>query len=64
MEIAEKLEETAREFEDQIRPTVDEARKRVSALNDQAITYIKENPGKCLLGAIAIGYLIGRIARR
>jgi ElaB/YqjD/DUF883 family membrane-anchored ribosome-binding protein len=64
MEIAEKLEETAREFEDQIRPTVDEARKRVTALNDQAITYIKTNPGKCVLGAIALGYLVGRIARR
>jgi hypothetical protein len=64
MEIAEKLEETAREFEDQIRPRVDQARKQVSALNEQAITYIKANPGKCLLGAIALGYLVGRIARR
>ncbi len=64
MEIAEKLEETAREFEDQIRPSVEEAKKRLSTLNGQAITYIKENPGKCLLGALALGYLVGRIARR
>ena len=26
--------------------------------------YIKENPGQCLLGALALGFLIGKIARR
>jgi hypothetical protein len=27
-------------------------------------SYIKENPGKCLVGALAVGYLIGKIASR
>ena len=35
-----------------------------TAANYDAVAYIKENPGKCLLGAIAAGYIIGRIARR
>ena len=33
-------------------------------MNGKVVDYIKENPGKCLLGAIAAGYVIGRIARR
>ena len=64
MEIAEKIEETAREFEDQLRPGVEQAKKRLETLNGDIIGYIKKNPGKCLLGALALGYLVGRIARR
>jgi hypothetical protein len=64
MEMTEQFEKTAREIEDRIRPQIDEAKRKVGDLNDQAVTYIKANPGKCLLGAIAAGYIIGRIARR
>ena len=64
MEIADKIEETAREFEDRVRPQLDQAKKRLGAVNDEVIDYIKTNPGKCLLGALALGYIIGRIARR
>ena len=64
MEMTEKIEETAREIGARVRPQIDEARRRVSSLNDSAISYIKENPGRCLVGAIAIGYLIGKLAGR
>jgi len=64
MEMTEQIEKTAREIEDRFRPQIEEAKKKVSDMNDRAVSYIKENPGKCLLGAIAAGYLIGRIARR
>ncbi|MEA2699310.1 MAG: hypothetical protein QOI66_3581 [Myxococcales bacterium] len=64
MEIAEKLEETAREFEDRVRPQVEQAKKRLGAINEDVTDYIKANPGKCLLGALALGYIVGRIARR
>ena len=43
---------------------VEDAKRRLSSLNDKAIDFIKENPGTCLLGALALGYLIGKIARR
>jgi len=36
----------------------------LSSLNDSMTDYIKENPGKCLVGALAVGYLIGKIASR
>jgi ElaB/YqjD/DUF883 family membrane-anchored ribosome-binding protein len=64
MEMTEQFEKTARELEDRIRPQIEDAKKKVSDLNDRAVSYIKENPGKCLLGAVAAGYIIGRIARR
>lgn len=64
MEIAEKIEETAREFEERVRPQIDQAKKRLGAINEEVIDYIKANPGKCLLGALALGYIVGRIARR
>ena len=64
MEMTEQIEKAAQQIEDRFRPQIEEAKKKVSDLNDQAVSYIKENPGKCLLGAIAVGYVIGRIARR
>ena len=64
MEMTDQIEKTAKELEDRFRPQIEEAKKKVTDLNDRAVSYIKENPGKCLLGAIAAGYIIGRIARR
>jgi hypothetical protein len=64
MEMTEQFEKTARDIEDRIRPQIEEAKKKVGELNNQVTGYIKANPGKCLLGAIAAGFIIGRIARR
>ena len=64
MEMTDQIEKTAKELEDRFRPQIEEAKKKGTDLNDRAVSYIKENPGKCLLGAIAAGYIIGRIARR
>ena len=64
MEMTERLEDTARELGERVRPQIENAKRRLSSLNDSATDYIKENPGKCLVGALAIGYLIGKIASR
>ena len=64
MEMTEKIEETAREIGARVRPQIEEAKRRVSSLNESAIGYIKENPGKCVVGAIAVGFLIGKLASR
>jgi hypothetical protein len=47
-----------------VRPQIDEARRRLTSLNGDVTGYIKENPGRCLLGAIALGFIIGKIARK
>jgi ElaB/YqjD/DUF883 family membrane-anchored ribosome-binding protein len=64
MEMTEQIEERARELGERVRPQIDEARRRLTSMNDAAVDYIKENPGKSLLGAVAIGYIIGKIASR
>jgi len=64
MEMTDQIEQTAREIGDRVRPQIEQARRKLTNINDQAVSYIKENPGKCLMGAIAAGFIIGRIARR
>jgi len=59
-----ELEDTARQIEERVRPQIEQAKRRLSELNSQASGYIKENPGKCVLGALAVGYIIGKIASR
>jgi hypothetical protein len=64
MELTHELEETAREIERRVRPQINDAKKQLSKLNSRVINTIKTHPGKCLLGTLAVGYVIGRIARR
>ncbi|HXJ23216.1 MAG TPA: hypothetical protein VMT03_23570 [Polyangia bacterium] len=64
MEMTEQIEATVREVGARVRPQIDEAKRRLSSLDKEVTGYIKENPGKCLLGALAVGFLIGKIARR
>jgi hypothetical protein len=64
MEMTSDLEDTARHIEERVRPQIAEAKRRISEMNVQATDFIKANPGKCLLGALAAGYIIGKIASR
>jgi ElaB/YqjD/DUF883 family membrane-anchored ribosome-binding protein len=58
------LESALREASEQVKPHLDEAKRQLSSWNERATTYVKENPGKCLLGALALGFVVGKIARR
>jgi len=64
MDLTKDLEDTAREVRRHIRPQVRAAARRLDALNDDVTDYIKENPGKCVLGALAVGVIIGKLASR
>lgn len=64
MEIAEQIESTVRDVGARVRPQLDDAKRRLTSLNGNVTGYIKANPGRCLLGAIAVGFLVGKIARR
>ena len=64
MEIAEQIESTVRDVGARVRPQLDDAKRRLTSLNSNVAGYIKANPGRCLIGAIAIGFLVGKIARR
>jgi hypothetical protein len=64
MEITRDIGDTAREIGDRMRPQIEEAKRRLGDFNQQVTGFIKANPGKCLLGALAVGYLVGKIASR
>jgi hypothetical protein len=48
----------------QVRPQIEKARQQLQSLNGQATDFIKAHPAACLLGAVGLGYLIARVARR
>jgi ElaB/YqjD/DUF883 family membrane-anchored ribosome-binding protein len=64
MEATEQIEATVREVGERLKPQVEDAKRRLSEINDTVVDYIQENPGKCLLGAAALGFVIAKIARR
>ena len=64
MEMTEQIEATVKQVGARVRPQIDQARRRLTSLNSDVTSYIKENPGRCLLGAIALGFVIGKIARK
>ena len=56
----QKVEEFAREASAQ----VEHARMVFDEINERALAFIRERPGTALLGALALGYLVGKIASK
>jgi hypothetical protein len=46
------------------RPRIEELKGRIVSLDDRAKGFIKEHPEACMLGALGLGYLFARLARR
>jgi len=59
-DVQERIEEGFHEME----ARYDDARNQLRTLNDQAVEFIRENPALCVAGAVGVGYLIGKLARR
>ena len=49
---------------ERIRPQIEQVKQRLGQLNGRVTTFIKQHPAACLLGAVALGYLVARVARR
>ena len=47
-----------------LRPRIEKLKERIVSLNDRAKGFIKEHPTACLMGALGLGFLFARIARR
>lgn len=60
----QQIQDRAREFQERIVPQIDEARRNLVDMNNRMVSFIRANPGTCLLGAVAVGFLIGKIASR
>lgn len=60
----QQMQDRARELSDRVMPQLDEARRNIADMNTRVVTFIRANPGTCLVGAVAVGFLIGRLASR
>jgi hypothetical protein len=49
---------------DRFLPQIEDAKRRLGRLNGEVTGFIKDHPAACLLGAVALGYLVARVARR
>ena len=49
---------------ERLAPKIEEAQQQLLALNERVKGFIKANPGTTLLGAVALGFVIGRLASR
>ncbi|MGQ0504419.1 MAG: hypothetical protein ACT4TC_03800 [Myxococcaceae bacterium] len=58
------VQDKARELQQRIAPQIDQARQNLNDLNTRALAFIKERPGTALLGALALGYVVGKLASR
>lgn len=52
------------ELKERLAPQLEEMQERLVAANEQVKTFIRKNPGTTLLGAAALGFLIGKWASR
>jgi hypothetical protein len=46
-----------------VRPKIEEAKQEMVRINGRITSFIQEHPAACLVGAVALGYLVARIAR-
>ena len=58
------VQDRARELQDRLSPQIEQARQNLNELNSRVLSFVKERPGTCLVGALAFGYLVGKIASR
>jgi hypothetical protein len=52
------------ELSDRVRPKIEEAKQKIGLINGKVTSFIQDHPAACLFGAIALGYLVARVARR
>jgi len=64
MEARSGIESKARQLQSRVGPEIREAAKGLEDLNARIVSFIRQRPGTCLLGALALGFIVGKIASR
>ena len=60
-----QVEEKVPQGDGKVPPSsAEELKLRLETLNEDVTTFIKEHAGLCLFGAVALGYIVARVARK
>jgi hypothetical protein len=46
-----------------VSPKIEEAKQQIGRVNGRIKSFIQDHPAACLVGALALGYLVARVAR-
>ncbi len=57
------FKESINDLSDRVRPKIEEVKQRLGRVNGRITGFLQDHPAACLLGAIALGYVVARIAR-
>jgi ElaB/YqjD/DUF883 family membrane-anchored ribosome-binding protein len=60
----EVFTDPTRELQERFAPQLQAARHNLEQANYKVAAFIRENPGTCLLGALAVGFVVGKIVSR
>lgn len=60
----QQFQDKARDLQARVGPQLEEAAQNLTELNTRVVSFIRANPGTCLIGAVAVGFLIGKLASR
>jgi hypothetical protein len=58
------IQDSIENLTDQVAPQIDKARRKLNRFGRRMTDVIQDHPAACLLGALALGYLVARVARR
>jgi hypothetical protein len=60
----QQFQDKARDLQARVVPQIEEAAQNLTELNTRVVGFIRANPGTCLIGAVAVGFLVGKLASR
>jgi len=61
--VTTRIKEGVDDLAERARPTIEEAKQKLGRINGRVTSIIQSHPAACLLGALALGYLVARLAR-
>ncbi|MDP2313943.1 MAG: hypothetical protein Q8P41_13635 [Pseudomonadota bacterium] len=50
--------------ESALAPKIEEIRQNLAKMNERALAFARERPVTCVVGALALGFVVGKIAAR
>ncbi len=60
----ETIEQTIDGVNDTVRPQIERAKQQARRIGGRVVSVIQDHPAACLLGALALGFVVARVARR